>query len=187
MMKSTVLLRVILKLFKKAITECPSGGTVVIPKTNDGKVFVSGAIWLKSDITLQIDGTLWASPNSDHFEIGFLMYPFYTDTRGWGLVNAMSADESNPVKNIRVTGTGTIYGNGWKNGSGSTIKGDGVSTPYYYSETADVDTSKAGNEKYQLKRFVAGNNSKVYYFGVQAADSAKKYIANETDANGNKK
>lgn len=56
----------------------------MIPQAEDGKVFVSGALWLKSDITVELDGTLWASPNSDHFEIGFLMYPFYTDTRGWG-------------------------------------------------------------------------------------------------------
>ena len=61
-------------------------------------------------MTLEVNGTLWASPNSDHFEIGFLMYPFYTDTRGWGLVNAMTADESNPIKNVIVTGTGTLYG-----------------------------------------------------------------------------
>ena len=56
------------------------------------------------------------------------MYPFYTDTRGWGLVNAMSADESAPVKNVRVTGNGTLYGNGWKYGVGSTIYKDGLTS-----------------------------------------------------------
>ena len=96
------------KAIQAAIDACPEGGKVVIPENTDGKVFVSGAVWLKSDMTLEVDGTLWASPNSDHFEIGFLMYPFYTDTRGWGLVNAMTADESNPIKNVRVTGTGTL-------------------------------------------------------------------------------
>ena len=59
-------------------------------------------LWLKSDMTLEVNGTLWASPNSDHFEIGFLMYPFYTDTRGWGLAKCHdSADESNALlKNV---------------------------------------------------------------------------------------
>ena len=73
------------KAIQAAIDACTPGGKVVIPQAEDGKVFVSGALWLKSDITVELDGTLWASPNSDHFEIGFLMYPFYTDTRGWGV------------------------------------------------------------------------------------------------------
>ena len=116
------------KAIQAAIDACPEGGKVVIPENTDGKVFVSGALWLKSNMTLEVNGTLWASPNSDHFEIGFLMYPFYTDTRGWGLVNAMTADESNPITNVRVTGTGTLYGNGWKYGIKDTIKGDGYTS-----------------------------------------------------------
>lgn len=145
------------KAIQAAIDACPEGGRVVIPQGT----FVSGALWLKSNMTLEINGTLWASPNSDHFEIGFLMYPFYTDTRVWGLVNATSADENAPLENIRITGTGTLYGNGWKYGEGNTIKGDGFGR-YTYSESADVDTSAPGNEKYTLPRWVAGSNTKVY-------------------------
>ena len=137
------------KAIQAAIDACPEGGKVVIPENTDGKVFVSGAVWLKSDMTLEVNGTLWASPNSDHFEIGFLMYPFYTDTRGWGLVNAMTADESNPIKNVRVTGTGTLYGNGWKYGAGSTIYEDGyTSNKGKNTQAGDpTDTENMGTPK----------------------------------------
>ena len=174
------------KAIQSAIDACTPGGKVVIPEGT----FVSGAIWLKSDMTLEVDGTLWASPNSDHFEIGFHMYPFYTDTRGWGLVNAVSSDESQPLQNIRVTGTGTVYGNGWKYGAKDAIYEDG-----YHSnagdpstqQAGDVDLTVKGSEKYALPRWVAGNNKKVYNYGIQAADSARKYLSNVTDAAGNKK
>jgi exo-poly-alpha-galacturonosidase len=170
------------KAIQAAIDACTPGGKVVIPEGT----FVTGALWLKSDMTLEVNGTLWASPNSDHFEIGFLMYPFYTDTRGWGLVNAMSADEENPIKNVRVTGTGTLFGNGWKYGSGGTISGDGY-TRNSYTSTGDVDTTVAGNEKYALPRWVGGSNTKVFSYGIQAMDSAKKYLANVTNPDGSRK
>lgn len=156
----------------------------MIPQAEDGKVFVSGALWLKSDITVELDGTLWASPNSDHFEIGFLMYPFYTDTRGWGLLNATSADENVPLENIRITGNGTLYGNGWKYGAGDKMYEDG------YTANTGVNT-QAGDpsdtENYGLPRYMGGSNTKVYYYGIQAADSAKKYLANLTNEDGSRK
>ncbi|MDO5402752.1 MAG: hypothetical protein Q4F11_04875, partial [Eubacteriales bacterium] len=175
------------KAIQDAIDACTPGGKVVIPEAENGKVFVSGAVWLKSDMTLEVNGTLWASPNSDHFEIGFLMYPFYTDTRGWGLVNAMSADESAPVTNVRVTGNGKLYGNGWKYGAGGTMYEDGYTSNAGKNIAAgDPDVAGADSE-YGLPRYMSGNNTKVYSYGVQAADSAIKYLKNVTDENGNKK
>lgn len=174
------------KAIQDAIDACTPGGKVVIPEGT----FVSGAIWLKSDMTLEVNGTLWASPNSDHFEIGFHMYPFYTDTRGWGLINAVSSDESQPLENIRVTGNGTVYGNGWKYGAKDAIYKDGYipnAGDPSTQQAGDVDLTVEGNEKYALPRWVAGNNKKVYHYGVQAADSARKYLSNVTDANGSKK
>ena len=172
------------KAIQAAIDACTPGGKVVIPQAEDGKVFVSGALWLKSDITVELDGTLWASPNSDHFEIGFLMYPFYTDTRGWGLLNATSADENAPLENIRITGNGTLYGNGWKYGAGDKMYEDG------YTSNTGVNT-QAGDpsdtENYGLPRYMGGSNTKVYYYGIQAADSAKKYLANLTNEDGSRK
>lgn len=172
------------KAIQAAIDACTPGGKVVIPQAEDGKVFVSGALWLKSDITVELDGTLWASPNSDHFEIGFLMYPFYTDTRGWGLLNATSADGNAPLENIRITGNGTLYGNGWKYGAGDKMYEDG------YTSNTGVNT-QAGDpsdtENYGLPRYMGGSNTKVYYYGIQAADSAKKYLANLTNEDGSRK
>lgn len=163
------------KAIQAAIDACPEGGKVVIPENSDGKVFVSGAVWLKSDMTLEVNGTLWASPNSDHFEIGFLMYPFYTDTRGWGLVNAMTADESNPIKNVRVTGTGTLYGNGWMYGAGSTIYEDGYTSNKGKNTQAGDPTD---TENWGLPRYVGGGNVNVFYQGIQSKDSAYKYLKN---------
>ncbi|MBS7046183.1 MAG: hypothetical protein KH121_08820, partial [Eubacterium sp.] len=163
------------KAIQAAIDACPEGGKVVIPENTDGKVFVSGAVWLKSDMTLEVNGTLWASPNSDHFEIGFLMYPFYTDTRGWGLVNAMTSDESNPIKNVRVTGTGTLYGNGWKYGAGSTMYGDGYTSNKGKNTQAGDPTD---TETWGLPRYMGGGNVNVFYQGIQSKDSAYKYLKN---------
>ena len=163
------------KAIQAAIDACPEGGKVVIPENTDGKVFVSGALWLKSNMTLEVNGTLWASPNSDHFEIGFLMYPFYTDTRGWGLVNAMTADESNPIKNVRVTGTGTLYGNGWKYGAGSTMYGDGLTSNKGKNTQAGDPTD---TETWGLPRYMGGGNVNVFYQGIQSKDSAYKYLKN---------
>ena len=163
------------KAIQAAIDACPEGGKVVIPENTDGKVFVSGAVWLKSDMTLEVNGTLWASPNSDHFEIGFLMYPFYTDTRGWGLVNAMTSDESNPIKNVRVTGTGTLYGNGWKYGAGSTMYEDGYTSNKGKNTQAGDPTD---TETWGLPRYMGGGNVNVFYQGIQSKDSAYKYLKN---------
>lgn len=168
------------KAIQAAIDACPVGGKVVVPEG----IYVTGALWLKSDMTLEVNGTLWASPNSDHFEIGFLMYPFYTDTRGWGLINAQSSDENNPIKNVRVTGSGQLYGNGWKYGSGDKMYGDG------YTSNAGINKQAgdpADTAKYGLPRFMGGSNTKVYYYGIQAADSAKKYLLNVTNEDGTKK
>lgn len=175
------------KAIQAAIDACPEGGKVVIPEAADGEVFVSGALWLKSDMTLEVNGTLWASPNSDHFEIGFLMYPFYTDTRGWGLVNAMSSDENAPIKNVRVTGNGKLYGNGWKYGVKDTMYGDGyTSNAGMNPQAGDPDVTGADAE-FALPRYMAGNNTKVFKYGIQAADSAIKYLKNVTNEDGSRK
>ena len=175
------------KAIQAAIDDCPVGGKVVIPNNDEGLVLVSGALWLHSNMTLELDGTLWASPNSDHFEIGFLMYPFYTDTRDWGLINAVSADEQEALENIRITGNGTLYGNGWKYGAGDTMYLDGyTSNAGLNTQDGDPDVT-ASQAEYALPRFMGGSNTKVYYYGIQAADSAKKYLANLYNEDGTRK
>lgn len=175
------------KAIQAAIDAVPEGGKLVIPDNDQGLVLVSGALWLHSNMTLELDGTLWASPNSDHFEIGFLMYPFYTDTRDWGLINAVSQDENAALENIRITGSGTLYGNGWKYGAGDTMYGDGyTSNAGVNTQSGDPDVKDTQSE-YSLPRYMGGSNTKVYYYGIQAADSAKKYLANLYNEDGTRK
>lgn len=173
------------RAIQAAIDNCSEGGKVVVPEG----IWMTGALWLKSNMTLELqDGAiLWSSPNSDHFDVGFLMYPFYTDTRCWGVLNATSSDESQPLENIRITGNGTVYGNGWKYGTSDDIKGDGYDRYIYNYAEKQYTANPVDQDTYGLPRWVAGNNTKVYNLGILAADCAKKYLANVTDENGDPK
>lgn len=176
------------KAIQAAIDACTPGGKVVVPEG----IYVSGAVWLKSNMTLEINGTLWASPNSDHFEIGFLMYPFYTDTRSWGIINACSTDENQQVENVRITGNGTVFGNGWKYGVGTAIDSEGglitnINKAENKLQAGDVDTTKEEFKKYSLPQYVSGGSSKIFGQGILSADSSIKYLTNLTNADGSKK
>ncbi|MFB3169218.1 fibronectin type III domain-containing protein [Neobacillus sp. 179-C4.2 HS] len=123
------------KAIQAAIDAATKGAKVLIP---EGK-FISGEIWLKSDMTLQVDGYLLGSDDPKDYSRNFWVYDYSTDERSYSLINAHTYDYGS-LKNIRITGKGTIDGNGWK-----------------------VDPSKktideAGNE---LPFYFAGNNSKV--------------------------
>lgn len=99
------------KAIQAAIDACTTGGKVVIP----AGVFKTGAIWLKSDMTLEIskDATLLATENAEEYVYGNLPYMYSTDTRFYSLINAHTFDFGS-MSNIRIVGEGTIDGNGWK-------------------------------------------------------------------------
>lgn len=105
------------KAIQKAIDACTAGGTVYIPKGT----FVSGALFLKSNMTLCIEkgGILKGSVTPDDY-LPMILNRF----EGWemktyaSLLNAgtLNRDGSYNVKNLRITGGGTISGGGRKLG-----------------------------------------------------------------------
>lgn len=121
---------------QRAITDCPKGGTVLIPK---GTIVLSGAIDLKSDMVFQVDGTLQGSTDpsdyvyaqgdrsksSQHVNADGLILTRY---EGWemncfrSLINAGYLTPENRMNmvchDIRICGTGTIIGGGNQLGDG---------------------------------------------------------------------
>ncbi|MGM9478760.1 glycosyl hydrolase family 28 protein [Pedobacter sp. GSP4] len=98
---------------QKAINACPKGGTVLIPEG----IFVSGALFLKSNMTLEIakGGVLKGSGNTDDY------LPFYNNRfEGWemktyaSLLNAgvMNNKGGFAVQQLAIKGAGTISGGG---------------------------------------------------------------------------
>ncbi len=104
-----------------AIAACPAGGVVLIPQG----VFLSGAIFLKSDMTLEIakGGVLKGTTAIKDYE-PLILNRF----EGWelesyaSLINAGKLDPSGPanVHNISIRGEGTIAGGGRKLGDAMT-------------------------------------------------------------------
>jgi len=109
-----------------AINDCKAGGTVYIPQGT----FISGALYLKSDMTLYIEegGVLKGSTLADDY-LPMILNRF----EGWelktyaSLLNAgtLNRNGSYNVKNLRITGKGTIVGGGKRLGD-AMIKANGI-------------------------------------------------------------
>lgn len=125
---------------QKAIDDCAKASTsaygckVLVP----AGVFVTGALFLKSNMTLEIaqGATLKGSPNAADYPLskGYQLYNFKTvttdDRRAPSLLNLLSADHLNGTaderkgydetqgafSNVRIVGKGTLDGNGWSRG-----------------------------------------------------------------------
>ena len=103
------------KQIQKAIDACTAGGTVYIPKGT----FVSGALFLKSNMTLHIAEGAVLQGSIDTVDYLPLIKNRF---EGWemktyaSLINAgtLNRDGSYNVKNLRITGGGTIKGGGKK-------------------------------------------------------------------------
>lgn len=122
---------------QKAINKCSPGGKVLIPSGT----FVSGALFLKSDITLQIDGTLRGSDNAADYPLTSNRFPYYASGKNYmGLINAYT-DNYGSVTNVRICGSGTVNGGsdtvGSITGHKNTILGDNQ------AKDANEDSSRA--------------------------------------------
>ena len=115
---------------QKAVDECTKGGKVLIP----AGTFLSGALFLKSNMTLQIDGTLLGSSNPADYPYTSLRHPYYASGNNYmGLVNVYY-DYINPgsagqpygsITNVRICGSGVING----------CQGYSASTPHTITST----------------------------------------------------
>ncbi len=114
------------KAIQAAIDACTEGATVYIPKG----IFISGALFLKSNMTLYIEkgGVLKGSILAEDY-----MPMILNRFEGWelktyaSLINAgtLNRNGSYNVKNLRLTGGGTISGGGKRLGEAMT-KANGI-------------------------------------------------------------
>ena len=108
--------------FQKAIEECAKkgGGRVIIPAGN----WLTGAINLQSNIELHLENNsriIFSSNPSDYLPVVF------TRLEGIELYNFSSLIYAKDAENIKITGNGTLDGNGqdwmsWKNGEKKGLK-----------------------------------------------------------------
>ncbi|WP_302372672.1 glycosyl hydrolase family 28 protein [Enterococcus asini] len=140
------------ELLQKAIFECPENGVILIPK--EAKI-VTGALDLKSNMTLQVDGKLIASLDPADYVIhetdkwfeGSVNQDGLPLSRyeGWelhcyrSLINVGFIDPKNRTRvvceNVRICGQGEIYGGGNVLGLAMReIYSDVDKYPEYYSD-----------------------------------------------------
>jgi len=139
------------------IDSCAEGSTVRVPKG----VFKSGAIFLKSNMTLELaEGAVLLGserPEDYPLERGYKLYTYSSTQRPPSLINALDAKEmhAGAFTNIRIIGKGMIDGNGWNRQAEAGI------------------TDETGRT---LPQYIAGNNKSVMTEGILAAAQMQQAI-----------
>ncbi|NAT77946.1 glycoside hydrolase family 28 protein [Dickeya dadantii] len=135
---------------QKAIDACQTGCRVDIP----AGVFKTGALWLKSDMTLNLlqGATLLGSDNAADYPDAYKIYSYSSQVRPASLINAIDKTSSavGTFKNIRIIGKGVIDGNGWKRSADAKDE-LGNSLPQYVKS----DSSKVSKDGILAKNQVA--------------------------------
>lgn len=116
---------------QNAIDACTVGCKVLLPKG----IYKSGALYLKSNMTLEIaeGATLLGSERAEDYPLaGYIQYPYSTTVRPASLINALPRDprQHQAFENIRIVGKGTLDGNGWKR-KADVIDERGQPLPFY--------------------------------------------------------
>lgn len=104
------------KAIQQAIDACPKGGTVLIPEG----VFVSGALFLKGDMTLEVNGRLKGSDDLSDYPVMIYRYEGLEQKCYASLLGVKGDMPGEQIKNphailhrnIKICGTGTLDGNG---------------------------------------------------------------------------
>lgn len=162
---------------QQAIDSCtvaryPQGCKVLV----QGGVFKTGALFLHSDMTLEIaeGATLLGSEDPAQYPLnkGYYLYP-YTDNplpkRPPSLINALADDDkgsshAGTFRNIRIVGKGTVDGNGWTRG----VKQGGP----------ESIVDELGNS---LPQYRASNAKKVGDDGILAKNQTEQAVADGMD------
>jgi exo-poly-alpha-galacturonosidase len=134
---------------QKAINACTPGGKVHL---RAGKTFLSGAIFLKSNMTLQIDGTLLGSSAEPNYPWTCWRFPYYASGKNhMGLINAYYNYTSptsygqpyGSITNVRICGSGVINGcQGYSAATPNTITSHGITTLGTNESSAHGDSSR---------------------------------------------
>ncbi|WP_203919403.1 fibronectin type III domain-containing protein [Rugosimonospora africana] len=171
---------------QRAIDACTPGGKVLIP----AGVFKSGAIWLHSDMTLQVaaGATLLGSDTPADYPYNYLLYDYSTDPRFYSLINAHTYDYGS-LRDIRVVGPGTIDGNGWKQAgpdpdgfpvalpsSSSTVGTNGILAKAQVAAAAALGSASTYATRSNLITMRGVTN--VYYGGFTAVNPAQHTLVN---------
>jgi exo-poly-alpha-galacturonosidase len=171
---------------QRAIDAATKGSTVLVPSG----VFKSGALWLKSNMTLEVagGGTLLGSENAADYPYHYRLYDYSTDERFYSLINAQSFDGKR-LENIRIVGKGTVDGNGWKRngvdpdgfpllpaGSAKTVGEYGVLAANQVALAAQLGSPAPYPTRSNLITLRGVNN--VYYGGFTALNPSNHTLVN---------